>query len=222
MANIAFADLHGNLDVWRKIQARTSVDDRLYFLGDAADRGPDGYRILEEMKDDPRITYIKGNHDDMFVKGVLERDTDKFNHWICYCGGDSTYNAYLNEGSYETLDWLRSRPLREFLVTDKGLILLSHAGYTPRRNPLTTLMDDDFLWGRDHFFDSWALGDEDIYVVHGHTPVMSRSFAPWVHYQPEPVFYCDGHKVNIDVCTYFYNACVLLNLDDFTYEIVNG
>ena len=35
-------DLHGNGLLWRKIKEKLNIDDTLYFLGDAIDRGPDG------------------------------------------------------------------------------------------------------------------------------------------------------------------------------------
>ena len=221
MANLAFADLHGNLSIWRKIQERINTNDHVYVLGDAADRGPDGYQIIKEMMNDSRITYLKGNHDDMFVRGVLEGNTKTLAHWINNCGGRDTYERWRFDGcDYGMLKWLRSRPLREFLVTSKGLILLSHAGYTPSREPLTSLTDFDFLWDRCHLYDPWQLGDEDIYVVHGHTPIV---LSPWYVSWPEsPMFYCDGHKVNIDMCTFETNVCTLLNLDDFSYEMIKG
>ncbi len=218
MANFAFSDLHGNLDAWRAIQERTSPSDRLFCLGDVADRGPDGYLMLREILADPRITYIKGNHDDLFVNGVLENDHENFIHWVYRCGGQPTFDGWRADGCpIRILEKLRSTPTREVLVTKMGLMLLSHAGYTPRKVALTSLSDDDFLWDRDHFSDPWELGARKIFVVHGHTPVDCGYFG---RVPIEPHFYCEGHKVCIDLGTYRTDVCALLNLDNLEYEVI--
>ena len=43
------ADWHGNYWVWEKVKEILKPDDILCFLGDAADRGPDGWRIIKEL-----------------------------------------------------------------------------------------------------------------------------------------------------------------------------
>lgn len=39
----------------------------IIYGGDACDRGPDGYKIMRELLENPQIVYLKGNHEDMFV-----------------------------------------------------------------------------------------------------------------------------------------------------------
>ncbi len=223
-ANFAFADLHGNLNAWHAIQERTNMDDRLYCLGDSADRGPDGYQMLREILADPRVVYLKGNHDDMFVEGILGDDPQVFSHWTSRCGGWPTYEAWNKDGSpHDILEQLRQAPIREKLVTKMGLILLSHAGYTPWKGVSTIPSDFDFLWDRDHISDPWVLGDKDIFVVHGHTPVFNPPSFGRLAFgieDVEPLFYCDGHKVCIDMGTPASYACALLNLDDFSFEVI--
>ena len=46
MAAYAFTDLHGQYEFWKQIKEFCQPDDKLYFLGDAADRGSDGVRIM--------------------------------------------------------------------------------------------------------------------------------------------------------------------------------
>ena len=69
------SDLHGNGLLWDKIKEKLNVDDTLYFLGDAIDRGPDGLYIMLDMLNDPRVTYIKGNHE-QFVIDFLRATKD--------------------------------------------------------------------------------------------------------------------------------------------------
>ena len=71
------------------------------------------------------------------------------------------------------------------------------------------------IWDRDHYLEDWEFGemDEDIVVVHGHTPI---------HYLADDIgdtwlagafWYCGNHKVCIDSGGFFSDEFVLLNLD---------
>ena len=70
------SDLHGNGELFD--QVLNFIDDsdipvQIYFLGDAADRGRDGYRIMKWMLANPDVfVYIKGNHEDLFVRSAEE------------------------------------------------------------------------------------------------------------------------------------------------------
>ena len=44
----------------------------IFFLGDAIDRGTDGYAIMKELLNNPRVIYLKGNHEDIFTKAARE------------------------------------------------------------------------------------------------------------------------------------------------------
>ena len=56
----ALSDLHGQWGLWQQIKQFLNQDDKLYFLGDAIDRGPKGYEIMKELLCDSRVTYIMG------------------------------------------------------------------------------------------------------------------------------------------------------------------
>ena len=63
----AFADLHGRKDLFDFIMEKIGPEDKVYCLGDCADRGEDGWAIIKACIDDHRITYLKGNHEAMFL-----------------------------------------------------------------------------------------------------------------------------------------------------------
>ena len=70
-----FTDIHGMYDLYRAIMDYCNEQDpeaTIIFGGDACDRGPDGYRIMKELLDNPYVIYLKGNHEDMFVKAARE------------------------------------------------------------------------------------------------------------------------------------------------------
>lgn len=68
-----FTDVHGQYHLFQYMVKWCKEQDpecMIVFGGDAADRGPDGYRIIKELLDDPQIAYIYGNHEDLFIKAA--------------------------------------------------------------------------------------------------------------------------------------------------------
>ena len=61
----ACSDLHGQLDLWKQIKSFLNPEDTVYFLGDAGDRGPDGWELIKAIANDSQVVYLKGNHEDM-------------------------------------------------------------------------------------------------------------------------------------------------------------
>ena len=70
MSVYALSDLHGNLNIWKKIKEFLKPEDKVYFLGDAADRGDYGWEIIKEIIKDNRFIYIKGNHQNMPLQSL--------------------------------------------------------------------------------------------------------------------------------------------------------
>ena len=66
MSNYVVTDLHGRYDLWEKIINKLQPEDTLYCLGDCADRGPDGWKIIAEAFANPQVVYLKGNHEDFY------------------------------------------------------------------------------------------------------------------------------------------------------------
>lgn len=70
-----FTDIHGMYDLYRAIMDYCIEQDPecvIIFGGDACDRGKDGYKIMKELLVNPRVIYLKGNHEDIFVKAAKE------------------------------------------------------------------------------------------------------------------------------------------------------
>jgi len=70
-----FTDIHGMYDLYRAIMDYCQEQDpeaTIIFGGDACDRGRDGYKIMKELLDNPQVVYLKGNHEDIFVKAAYE------------------------------------------------------------------------------------------------------------------------------------------------------
>ena len=67
----ASSDWHGCLAPAQKVLDFLQPDDKLYFLGDAIDRGDHGYQIMTKLLNDPRVVYMGGNHEQMML-GAIE------------------------------------------------------------------------------------------------------------------------------------------------------
>jgi predicted MPP superfamily phosphohydrolase len=116
-----FTDIHGMYDLYRAIMDYCNEQDpeaMIIFGGDACDRGKDGYKIMKELLDNPHVVYLKGNHEDMFVKAARQIKNDvkidegenirsAIIHW---CSGyDYRYEdiqlAIMNGGLTTLVDW---------------------------------------------------------------------------------------------------------------------
>ena len=70
-----FTDIHGCRPLFDAIMNycyKQDPEGMVLFLGDAIVRGTDGYSIMKELLANPQVIYLKGNHEDMFVKAARE------------------------------------------------------------------------------------------------------------------------------------------------------
>ena len=152
----AVSDLHGCYDRYRQLLDKLDLEeqDTLYVLGDALDRGPEGFRILWDMASRPQVVGLLGNHEAMALDALpgllrgLEHGrasmsrTDRSNASLWFSnGGESS--------------------LRDFLLVHGGL---EH--FSPSR-PLEDYSRDEIVWCRP---EPETVYFPDRCVVLGHTP----------------------------------------------------
>ena len=58
MSIYATTDLHGRKDLYLKIKEILQPDDKVFFLGDANDRGWDGWELIKLIYNDPQFIYL--------------------------------------------------------------------------------------------------------------------------------------------------------------------
>ena len=222
----AIADLHGMWELWTQIKEFLQPDDKLYVLGDAADRGSSGWAILKEMLADPRVTYIRGNHDQMLLDAWRYDWTGSDYYLWMTNGGYETFEALMQDEKSEIyLMQLARTKLYHCYVNKEGQrIHLSHAGFTLMENDEIP-NKEDLLWDRDHCWDHcdfWPTTNPTDYVVHGHTPVRSSTFRNLlygdatrykVNNTATVVRYVCGHKICIDSGAFSTRKIALLDLD---------
>ena len=253
------ADWHGCWDPAYKVLNFLQPDDTFYFLGDAIDRGPDGIKILEALMNRPNTFFIKGNHEDMMLKNLpfMIKDLKEI-----YCFEIERYpcQEWFSNGAWKTIEnglvgksiedlskyenFLNKLPLQLEYYSPKGYtIILEHAGYTPFNFFYRHKYSHDPLWDRRHFYDEWNHSNdpelENVYLIHGHTPVQYLKY--FYGYKDQPpktkediadarlwnsneykkcskptiLHYCSNHKIDIDMCTIASGRIALLNLDTF-------
>ena len=132
MATYVFSDLHGQYDLWRQIKEFCKSDDKLYFLGDAADRGEQGVRIIQELIGDSRVTYLKGNHEYFIEQFFNNASVDMLQLWSRN-GGEPTQRDLMTLSEEELnilLNKITNLPYSATYINTQGeKIFMSHSGY---------------------------------------------------------------------------------------------
>ena len=228
MATYVCSDLHGNWELWAEIKKFLKPDDTLYYLGDATDRGPDGWSILKEMLNDTRIIYIAGNHDIMLadrIRDPYDYEAASLHHSN---GGNPTWIEAENDpAAKDIMRKIYQLPKYATYKNTDGLnIFMSHSGCTNIED------DEELIWDRSEYITSKNYTDYDV-VIHGHTTIphliddLQEVFSFYFQESERPVvekweggaYWYYGWRCDIDCCTIVTRQTVLLNLDTFDEEI---
>ncbi len=235
MATYACSDLHGMLSIFEQICEILEPDDIVYFLGDAGDRGPEPWETIKRVAEHPQFIYLKGNHEDMLEKALIEHKKDLFDNYryrILYRnGGEETFEQSLKEEDVDKwIVFLQGLPaIKTYYRKDGNLVILTHAGFHPYFEDEELYIPDDYdlIWDRDHIYDpKWRYEDKNIYIIHGHTPIpimKEELFGEICNSEEEeenitPFWYCEGRKCCIDAGAFFTGEFCLLDLDTFEYH----
>lgn len=126
-----FTDVHGLYNLYRAVIKYCNKQDTeasIIFGGDACDRGPDGYKIMKELLDNPYILYLKGNHEDMFVQAARFIKND--------------YTGEIEEEQIKNyLYTLNTRDYYGFVVQD----CLYNGGFSTLKEWMLDGMSEDFI-----------------------------------------------------------------------------
>jgi serine/threonine protein phosphatase 1 len=170
--------------------------DKIVFLGDYIDRGPDSKGVVDLIMDlykkDYDVTCLLGNHEEMFIES--DNDDEIFAFWVKRCGGLKTLTSF-NVASFEELNDSYKyffKTLLHYKIINKKYIAV-HAGLNFNN---TDIFEDKYamLWERNTLIDESLLLDR--FIIHGHTPQkIERTLAQLNHIS-------NNRIVNID------NGCV--------------
>jgi len=205
----AVGDIHGMLMKLERLLDRIPFRedrDRLVFLGDYVDRGPDARgvvdRVLQLVSRGLDVVCLRGNHEVMMENYLKDEDVAFF----LVNGGASTVHSYSVgnvDGRCVVPDTHKSflRGLKKYYETDDYLFV--HAGFRPGV-PVADQADDDVYWIRDEFIASdFDFGKK---VIFGHTPFLK----PFV----------DRRKIGIDTGAVYGNKLTCVCLPDEVFYSV--
>lgn len=185
-----FTDIHGCGEVWDQVKAFIGNTPSI-FLGDAADRGTDGFRIINEMAEMPNLVYLMGNHEKLFINAAREYKQNGMDiQWDMPLwfgnGGKPTFRAWRAAGCpMKIVNWLDKRPL--FYVQDN--YDMCHSGCL--QGQWEHKDEADLTWNRDHFNENWFNGRT---LIHGHTAAFHISD------ETERAAFYNG-KIDLDIRT---------------------
>lgn len=163
---IIIGDVHGHYDGLMMLMDAIAPDsdDRVYFLGDLIDRGPNSAEVVEFVKQSP-YDCLLGNHEQMLVdvlRGVASHQVRQA--WL-YSGGYETLTSYKTVHiPQDHIDWMQSLPT----YLDLGDIWLAHAGLSPNL-PLAEQTEEQFCWVRQEFHGMTKPYFPDKQIITGHT-----------------------------------------------------
>lgn len=213
-------DIHGCCEEMACLLESLPVEpsDRLVFLGDYIDRGPDSkgvvsYLLEYQEKLKGQAIFLKGNHEDMFLAYLgLE---GRYGEMFLFNGGGATLASYgISPRSAAPADILSAMPaehmlflerLRNYYLSEPYLCV--HAGIHPAR-PLEQQIEEELLWIRDEFI----LNPHPMpyTVLFGHTP------------QREVLFHLP-YKIGLDTGLVYGNQLSCLEIHDkVLYQIKRG
>jgi serine/threonine protein phosphatase 1 len=183
----AVGDIHGELEKLEELLAKLPLreGDRLVFLGDYIDRGPDSYGVVDRLVQVQRqwpSVFLLGNHESMLLDFLGWTDEAYFGgDAFLMNGGDRTLASYgyFDRENPEPETFHLPKEHEDFLLSlrlyhREEQYLFVHAGlgdvlykYDDLAYALRRARVEDLLWSRTTCDVPHKLG---VTIVYGHTP----------------------------------------------------
>mgnify|MGYP002780526387 CR=1 FL=1 len=170
MRTLAIGDIHGASAALDALLAavRPKAADRLVFLGDYVDRGPDSAGVLSRLVDMrwslPNAVFLRGNHELMMMNARHDRGERK--NWLSV-GGVQCLQSYGNPGRFDDIPaghwFFLDRECVDSFETDTHLFVHANLdGERPLDEQTESMLFWEFLTGPVRHFSGKT-------VVCGHT-----------------------------------------------------
>ena len=150
-------DIHGCFTDLENELSKIGFDelkDRLFSVGDLADRGPESFRAIDFIKK-PWFHPVLGNHEEMFLQCWVHRNEPVMWHYIN--GGE-----WVKDLSFEQLEEYKKEVEKLPLIIVVGNVLVCHSMLpdtdfeTIEKN--IGSLKDFIIWARDETFSGGAHG----------------------------------------------------------------
>lgn len=171
MRTLAIGDVHGCFDAMLHLIefAGISESDKVIWLGDYVDRGPDSAKVIDYLSklDRSRNVFLRGNHEIM-MKQALE-SIDYMRSWAASGGGES-WDSYIREfGGDRGIDavpeshWSFIENLESHYETDQHIFV--HAAIDAELK-MADQFEKTLFWGS---YDSIGPHQSGKHVICGHS-----------------------------------------------------
>ena len=166
-------DIHGCRDELVSLVEKLPENDKLVFLGDYIDRGPDSFGVVEFLLSiQKRCEFLSGNHESMLLNFFRDKAHPESEAFV-FNGGKETLGSY---GLDETAVW-EDLPeshrnfynnLLDYYEGDD--FIAAHAGVNVGKGvDMKKQGRQDLLWIRHEWIDNEAIWAGKT-VFYGHTP----------------------------------------------------
>ncbi|MFC5604499.1 metallophosphoesterase family protein [Sporosarcina koreensis] len=184
---LVISDIHGELALFEELLQHIGYhpdQDQLILLGDYIDRGPHSKEVLDKVMklSDEGAVVLKGNHEDMMVRALIDGEERVWKNWINRNGGTETLKSYgfaekdfkVEEEEPFVKPAIHSKELEDHLHFIQNLdtylewedTIFVHAGVHPEK-PIEETDPYELIWIRDVFHNGYC-GEKT--VIFGHTP----------------------------------------------------
>jgi len=187
MSIFAIGDIHGCLDRLERLLRRLPLkdDDRLVFMGDYINRGPDARGVLDlliRIRDErPGSVFLMGNHEYALLEYARHGDVD-YLHVLRSLGVETTLKSYgvdqmqsLRDLSFLPVEHLRFMEELELQYWEGGY-LFAHAGVALREDACTVGEIEAGLSTRPDMLLKEP--QQNVTVIFGHTAFETPYLAP--------------------------------------------
>ena len=228
----AIGDVHGHIDLLKKLQQQISDDinkhpidqHKIVFLGDYIDRGPDSAGCIEYLIDltagNEAVICLKGNHEDkleIFLKDPIATADSFFTYGGAECA--ESYGVDMAGYRGDEAEILQKREElnskipahhKEFYAQLTGTVtfgdyMFVHAGVRPGV-ALDRQSSHDLMWIRNEFIPHTGLFEK--IIVHGHTPAFPMEILP--------------NRINVDTHAYDTGVLSCIVLEDKEYRVIEA
>ena len=184
MAIYAIGDIHGSINALKTIfqQGLIKENDKVVFLGDYIDKGPDSKGVIDWLIEKNKtfdFEFIRGNHEVMMT--LAKSSTKIFKHWLNDYGGSLTLNSYNID---DTQSWMHQidKTLWNFIDSclpylEIGEFIFVHAGL--EKNKRLEEQNEHYLYHKK--FEKPTIYDANKIVICGHTARINGKIADFGH-----------------------------------------
>lgn len=199
----AIGDIHGSYELLERLLTKWNPrDERLVFLGDYIDRGPESLRVIQkvmELSSKYDAITLCGNHEILFLNWLERPEEYSEFYFSPKVGGTATVESFnilpglnivselfsvkeltskIQKDYAREIEFLKN--LRRFYHWDPYLFV--HGGIDPTVVNFRDTKVDDFFWIREEFYSTPHLAKE--IVIFGHTPTVlineDKSSKVWI------------------------------------------